>query len=108
MITFYAKGNGKFRFHFTYEAIDTLVQWEHWGYAGINLELTSEWKKFVIVPDSLNGIDGSSGDQHTWETAKAAVRRLCLVDQGFGTDDVDLYLDDIKLFGDFKNSGLLD
>ncbi len=111
-VTFYIKGSGVVRYHFSYEAIDSLDDWQHWGYAGKNDTLNSSWTKVVLIPSdtaTFKGLPGSPGEDHNWNTPKVKdrVRRFCIVDTGFQPDDVDLHVDDIRLYGEFGNSGLL-
>ncbi len=109
-VTFYIKGSGTARVHFTYEAIDTMEDWEQWGYAGKNLELSDSWTKVILNPSdtaTYKGLGGSPGEGHTWDNAKARVRRFGFVDVGFGPDDVDISVDEIRFYGDFTDSGLL-
>ncbi len=106
-ITFYAKKgrNGddiidSARFDVSYYGID-------WGYAGVNICLTHEWKKYVLKPEDFSGVPDSPGENHTWDDAKRKVKMFRFVNHPDILGDIDLYVDNIQLHGNFSNHELL-
>lgn len=106
-ITFYAKvgTEGEIvnaRFDVEYPGIVS-------GYAGVAIKLTETWTKYVLKPGDFAGVPDSPGKDHDWDDAKDDVKMFRFVnDPENYQGDVDLYLDDIQLHGDFSNHELLD
>ncbi len=104
-ITFHAKivntdEEDVVRFEVSYPGID-------WGYAGVEIQLTTDWKEYVLKPGDFSGLPDSPGEDHDWSDAKDEVKMFRFVDPGHDLGDVDLHLDNILLHGDFSNHELL-
>lgn len=104
-ITFYAKVGGageivNARFDVVYPGID-------WGYAGVGIELAESWQKYVIKPEDFAGVPDSPGKDHDWDDAKDEVKMFRFVNHSEVLGDVDLYLDDIRIYGSFSGSDLI-
>ncbi len=114
-LVFYVKGSiasdsGSYRVQFTYQALDTLWEDSKWGYAGKALTCTNQWQRIVLTPSDFTGVEGSPGEGHTWNMIKYGINMIQFCEQP-GEDeipDVELFIDDIRLYGDFSGSGLFE
>lgn len=109
-ITLYAKGDdvtANIRVQFTDPHIDSLPVKQRWGYAGMEITISQTWKRFTLLPKDLKGIPGSPGNGLTWDKVKTKIKMIQFVNPTGDFYDQRLAFDDIKIYGDFKNSGLI-
>lgn len=113
-LTFMAKNGNKkeidiMRIEVTYKEIDDLKQENRWGYAGVQIELGSDWQEITLYPSDFKGVKNSPADGHTWDTVKSGVKMILFTNDAEGElGDVDLYIDNVKIHGTFTNPDLIE
>ncbi|MBN1981190.1 MAG: DUF5011 domain-containing protein, partial [Chitinivibrionales bacterium] len=97
---------GPIRVQFSDPHIDSLSFDKQWGYVGVDISIDLTWRKFVIKPVVLNGLKDSPGEGLTWESVKKNISMIRFVNPSGEFYNQAILIDNIKLYGDFRNSGL--
>jgi endoglucanase len=105
-ITFWAKGYGEMRVNFT---TDTVLNGygpeDNWGNFGCDFSLEPQWKQYIIPVKNLKpkAYSEAASDKLTWSDG---MKKVCYIDfqsnQSYGktvNDSIEMYLDDIRLYG---------
>jgi hypothetical protein len=111
-ITFSAKyvdaAGTRIRVQFTDTLITRFAPNKLLSNVGTEIVLTAAWKKFTLRPADLRGIPGSPGEKQIWDNVKGRIRMIQFVSSEADDNDVSVNIDDIKIYGDFSGSGLLE
>lgn len=105
-ITFWARGYGEMRVDFVTDTVlNGYSDKDNWGTFGCDFSLGTEWKQFVIPVKDLKPKSYSKTeiDQLKWTDA---MKKVCYIqfsiNQSYGmvvNDSIEMYLDDIRLYG---------
>jgi endoglucanase len=105
-ITFWAKGYGEMRVDFVTDTVlNSYSEDDNWGTFGCDFSLEPEWKLFVIPVKDLKpkSFSEAEKDKLKWTDG---MKKVCYIsfsiNQSYGkvvNDSIDLYLDDIRLYG---------
>jgi endoglucanase len=105
-ISFWAKGTGAMRVNFITERIlNGYPSDANWGHMGSDFGLTSKWKQYVIPVKDLKpkAWSAAQNDKITWQDVMTKVCSIEIsTNQSYdlvANDPVDIYIDDIKLYG---------
>jgi len=105
-VSFYAKGRGMMRVNFiTDTVLNGYASGENWGHFGCDFTLTPEWKEYVIPASDFlpKPWSKTQQDQVTWADGMKKVTSIEFASSQFydqiADDSLDVYLDEIKLWG---------
>lgn len=105
-ISFLAKGSGFLRVDvITDTVLNGYTEADNWGTFGCDFVLTPEWKQFVVPVKNLTPkrFSLAAKDKLTWSDGMKKACNLSFgINQEYGkvvNDSVEIYLDDIRLYG---------
>lgn len=105
-ITFWAKGYGNMRVDFVTDTVlNGYSEDENWGTFGCDFSLDPQWKQFVIPVKNIKPkiYSKTSDDKVKWTDARKKVCYISFsINQKYGKvvdDSIEIYLDDIRLYG---------
>jgi endoglucanase len=105
-ITFWARGYGAMRVDFVTDTVlNGYSETDNWGTFGYDFTLEPEWKQFIVPVNELKpkSYSKTEKDKIKWTDARKKVCYISFsIDQSYGkavNDSLELYLDDIRLYG---------
>lgn len=102
-ITLMMKGSGTIRIALATEYVNGLGINDAWGHFGVDVTLTSDWKKIIINKDDILPNPDNSAITKTWSEVSNKVTSMEFALEGEqienGSTVTKIYMDDIKFYG---------